>query len=84
MATNHAVIIAGRPINPDELEWRTFEKLPVAIKAMRIDIPFRVETPNWVINGNPGDWLIMRADGQCYPCRDDIFRKTYKEVTNGI
>lgn len=27
-----------------------------------------------------GDWVITGIKGEKYPCRDDIFRKTYEEV----
>jgi hypothetical protein len=26
----------------------------------------------------PGDWIIMGIRGEYYPCKDDIFRKTYE------
>lgn len=28
----------------------------------------------------PGDWIITGVNGEVYPCKDDIFRATYKEV----
>lgn len=28
-----------------------------------------------------GDWLIKGVDGELYPCKDEIFRKTYEIVT---
>ncbi|MDR9777227.1 hypothetical protein RJJ65_32230 [Rhizobium hidalgonense] len=30
----------------------------------------------------PGDWIIRGVKGELYPCRDDIFRMTYEEVTD--
>jgi hypothetical protein len=27
-----------------------------------------------------GDWVIKDANGKCYPCKPDVFEKTYKEV----
>jgi len=27
-----------------------------------------------------GDWIIQGVNGELYPCKDDIFRKTYDEV----
>lgn len=30
----------------------------------------------------PGDWIITGVKGEFYPCRDDIFRMTYEEVTD--
>jgi hypothetical protein len=31
---------------------------------------------------SPGDWIIRGIKGEFYPCRDDIFRMTYEEVTD--
>lgn len=27
-----------------------------------------------------GDWIIKGINGEFYPCKDDIFRKTYEEA----
>lgn len=26
----------------------------------------------------PGDWIITGIEGEKYPCKDDIFKKTYE------
>lgn len=31
-------------------------------------------------NVTPGDWIITGISGEKYPCKDDIFRKTYDPV----
>ena len=31
--------------------------------------------------GRPGDWIIRGVNGELYPCKPDIFAKTYEEVT---
>ena len=28
----------------------------------------------------PGDWIITGVEGEHYPCKPDIFKKTYEEV----
>lgn len=28
----------------------------------------------------PGDWIIKGVEGEFYPCKPDIFEKTYEEV----
>lgn len=28
----------------------------------------------------PGDWIVTGVDGEHYPCKDYIFRKTYEPV----
>ena len=30
---------------------------------------------------SPGDWIIKGVEGEYYPCKDSIFKKTYEEVT---
>jgi hypothetical protein len=27
-----------------------------------------------------GDWIIIGVNGEVYPCKDDIFKKTYEKV----
>ena len=27
----------------------------------------------------PGDWIIKGVEGELYPCKDSIFKKTYEE-----
>jgi hypothetical protein len=30
----------------------------------------------------PGDWIITGVHGEQYPCKPDIFEKTYEQVEN--
>jgi len=32
--------------------------------------------------GNDGDWLITGVSGEKYPCKDEIFQKTYEPVVD--
>ena len=32
------------------------------------------------MKASPGDWIIKGVEGEYYPCKDDIFRKTYDLV----
>lgn len=41
---------------------------------------FRIQTlEGWMVI-TPGDWIITRVNGERYPCKPDIFEKTYEEV----
>ena len=40
-----------------------------------------IPTPEGVMKGNLGDWIITGIKGEHYPCRDDIFRATYSPAT---
>lgn len=31
----------------------------------------------------PGDWIITGVNGEKYPCKPDVFEKSYEEVTDG-
>jgi len=40
-----------------------------------------IETLEGVMTANEGDWIIKGVNGEFYPCKPDIFEKTYvKEV----
>lgn len=32
------------------------------------------------MRANPGDWIIRGVSGEVYPCKPDIFEKTYEKV----
>jgi hypothetical protein len=39
-----------------------------------------IDTLEGRMTGNVGDWIIKGVQGEFYPCRDEIFIKTYQEV----
>ena len=41
------------------------------------DDTYLIETLEGTMIGRPGDWLIKGIKGEFYPCRHDIFIKTY-------
>lgn len=57
-----------------------YRKKPVIIEAYQLIQPMDIETLEGVMHGNPGDWLITGVNGEKYPCKDEIFRKTYEPV----
>lgn len=56
----------------------TFTKF-CTIKGMG-DVIFLIRTggPNDNVTVHPGDWIITGVNGEKYPCRPDIFEKTYE------
>ncbi len=40
----------------------------------------RIETLEGTMMANMGDWIIIGVNGELYPCKDDIFKKTYEDV----
>ena len=43
-----------------------------------------IQTLEGTMTARPGDWIIRGVNGEFYPCKPDIFEKTYEpEVTYG-
>jgi len=57
--------------------WR---KRPVTIFAAQMDEPFEVETLEGTMRGNAGDYLIRGVAGEFYPCKPNIFHKSYESA----
>lgn len=60
-----------------------YRKKPVVIEAVRLTERTEIVTLEGVMVGNPGDWLITGVNGEQYPCKNDIFEKTYEPVDEG-
>ncbi|WP_417825335.1 hypothetical protein [Thalassospira povalilytica] len=39
-----------------------------------------IETLEGTMTAQPGDWIIEGVNGEIYPCKPDIFEKTYEAV----
>lgn len=39
-----------------------------------------IKTLEGVMKSNFGDYIILGVNGEVYPCKPDIFEKTYEEV----
>ena len=40
----------------------------------------RITTLEGVMMAEPGDWIIKGVEGEFYPCKPNIFEKTYEPV----
>ena len=67
-----------------------FVKKPVVIEAYQTDQELIIQTLEGPLRAAPGDWIITGVRGEKYPCKPDIFEKTYQlvdddtELTVGI
>lgn len=57
-----------------------FQKQPITISATPIRKKIKIKTLEGTLYGLPGEWLITGVKGEKYPCKDDVFRETYKPV----
>lgn len=59
-----------------------YRKKPVVIEAYRTNEEIDIETLEGTMHANVGDWIITGVNGEQYPCKQDIFEKTYEPVTD--
>lgn len=60
-----------------ENKEKQYCKLPIPITAYQTDKEFDIETLEGVHHASIGDWIITGVNGEQYPCKPDIFEKTY-------
>ncbi len=57
---------------------RNFRKKPIIIKAYQTDEEVFIHTLEGTLRAAPGDWIITGINGERYPCKPDIFERTYE------
>lgn len=57
-----------------------FRKKPVVIDAYQTEVTVEIQTLEGTMRADPGDWIITGVNGEQYPCKPDIFEKTYERV----
>jgi len=55
-------------------------KKPIPVKCIQINEPFKVETMEGILEGKPGDYLMIGVKGEMYPCDKKIFEETYQII----
>lgn len=59
-----------------------YRKKPVVIEAYQTDKERDIVTLEGTMHANIGDWIITGVHGEQYPCKPDIFEKTYEPVSD--
>ena len=57
-----------------------FRKKPVIIEAYQTNRELDITTLDGRMHASIGDWIITSVHGEQYPCKPDIFEKTYERV----
>lgn len=55
-----------------------YRKKPVVIEAYQTDKEMDIETLEGTMHASVGDYIITGVRGEQYPCKPDIFEKTYE------
>jgi gp119 len=59
---------------------KKFVKKPVVIEAYQTDKEMVIQTLEGPMQASVGDWIITGIRGEEYPCKPDVFARTYEEV----
>lgn len=59
---------------------KKFRKRPVVIEAYQTDQKMIIHTLEGDMTAQVGDWIITGLRGEQYPCKPDIFEKSYELV----
>jgi hypothetical protein len=57
-----------------------YRKKPIVIDAVQLTRPVDIHTLEGTMRGDIGDWIITGVNGEQYPCKPDVFEKTYEKV----
>lgn len=61
----------------DGIKWKKARKKPVEINYHEAKEILFIETLEGVMKAEIGDIIIEGVNGELYPCKPDIFEKTY-------
>lgn len=62
--------------------FKKYRKKPIIVEAYQTDEEKIIETLEGKMKANKGDYIIKGIKGELYPCKADIFYKTYDKVEN--
>lgn len=58
-------------------------KKPVVVEAYKTDKVMYIDTLEGRMKAEKGDWIITGVNGEQYPCKPEIFDKTYDVLEEG-
>ncbi len=62
------------------METKKYRKKPVVVEAYQTDREIMIHTLEGDMKASVGDYIVTGVDGEKYPCKPDIFEKTYTQV----
>lgn len=63
-----------------DLEAMKYRKRPVVVKAYITKKEMVIHTLEGDMKADAGDYIITGIKGEQYPCKPDIFKKTYELI----
>lgn len=69
-----------KPIIIEAEQWFPHKEIEGVKNTLMENSPATIETLEGTMNVSLGDWIITGVNGEKYPCKPDIFEKTYELV----
>lgn len=77
-----------RPVVVEAICWNATADAMIKLQELNTlrrktwieDFGLMIETLEGVHRADLGDWIIQGVNGEIYPCKPDIFHKTYEPV----
>lgn len=66
------------------MDEKLYRKKPVVVRAYQCKEGEIIHTLEGDMKASPGDFIITGVRGEKYPCKPDIFWKTYEEVWDQV
>lgn len=62
------------------MKLKKYRKRPIVIEAYKTDKELIINTLEGPLKASAGDYIITGLRGEQYPCKPDVFHKTYDLV----
>lgn len=62
------------------MKKQKFRKKPIVIEAYQTQEEKIIQTMEGPLKASPGDWIITGVREEEYPCKPDVFDRTYEPV----
>lgn len=59
---------------------KKYRKKPVVVEAYQTDEEMIIHTLEGDMVASKGDYIITGVKGEKYPCKPDVFKKTYEPI----
>lgn len=71
-----------KPVVVSSIQWLgDYDEISlIKSKIIPMGVRIKIDTLEGYMICDIGDWIIIGVNGEVYPCKDDIFKKTYEKV----
>lgn len=77
-----------KPVVVEAVQWtgNNLDEIRAFMGAPKLSVIaqyLKIRTLEGELDATPGDWIIKGVKGEFYPCKPDVFERTYKAAPDG-